>query len=397
MSQWHGARLAARHLAWQPEYRGAVTTAPLSGVRVVEIGNYVSVPFATMMLADLGAEVIKVEPPKGDPFRRFGRPSGPMAAIFVNANRGKKSVVLDLKDPTDRDRLTVLLDGADVMLSNWRPGVAERLGLGDDALAARNPRLIRVYVTGYGPSGADREKPSYDSVVQARSGLTWAQGDDEAPRLATGYLVDKMTATMAAQAVMAALYRRSVSGEGDAIDVPMLDVMAYFNFPEIFATRTFVDDEPIDARNRQMMANRPMRARDGWILLSPVSGTQIRNAMAAVDRPEWGDVVLAEKDGARMTALLVERIESRTAELSVSDCIARFEAHDVPVAQCLDLDEHLADPQVVHNDLYEIVEHPQLGRVRQVRYPARARGWGLLRGGGMAPMLDADRDEVLGA
>ena len=394
MSQLHRARLTAHHQAWQPEYLGAVSTAPLSGVRVVEIGNYVSVPFATMMLADLGAEVIKVEPPKGDPFRRFGRPAGPMAAIFVNANRGKKSVVLDLKDSTDRDRLAALLDGADVMLSNWRPGVAARLGLGDDALAARNPRLIRVYVTGYGPSGPDREKPSYDSVVQARSGLTWAQGDDDAPRLATGYLVDKMTATMAAQAVMAALYRRSITGAGDAVDVPMLDVMAYFNFLEIFATRTFVDDEPIDARNRQMMANRPMRALDGWILLSPVSGEQIRNAMAAVDHPEWADAVLSERDGARMTALLVERIESQTASFSVAECVARFEAHDVPVAQCLDLDEHLADPQVVHNELYDIVEHPQLGRVRQVRYPARSRSWGLLWGRGIAPMVDADRDQL---
>jgi crotonobetainyl-CoA:carnitine CoA-transferase CaiB-like acyl-CoA transferase len=159
----------------------------LSGVRVVEIGNYVSVPFATMMLADLGTEVIKVEPPKGDPFRRFGRPRGPMAAVFVNANRGKKSIVLDLKDTADRDRLLTLLGRADVMFSNWRPGVAQRLGLGDDVLEARNPRLIRVYVSGYGPTGPDREKPSYDSVVQARSGLAWAQGDDHAPRLATGY------------------------------------------------------------------------------------------------------------------------------------------------------------------------------------------------------------------
>jgi crotonobetainyl-CoA:carnitine CoA-transferase CaiB-like acyl-CoA transferase len=372
------------------------SSLPYAGVRVVEFTHMVMGPTCGMILADLGAEVIKVEPPKGDPFRRFGRPSRPMAAIFVNANRGKKSVVLDLKLPADRDRLSTLLDSADVMLSNWRPGVADRLGLGDDALAARNPRLIRVYVTGYGPSGPDRDKPSYDSVVQARSGLTWAQGDDDAPRLATGYLVDKMTASMAAQAVMAALYRRSVTGDGDAIDVPMLDVMAYLNFPELFATRTFVDDEPRDARNRQMMANRPMRASDGWILLSPVSGEQIRNAMVAVGHPEWADVVLSEKDGARMTELLVEYIESQTVAWPVAECITRFEANDVPVAQCLDLDAHLADPQIAHNEIYDIVDHPQLGRVRQVRYPARSKGWGTLRGRGIAPMADADHDALFG-
>jgi crotonobetainyl-CoA:carnitine CoA-transferase CaiB-like acyl-CoA transferase len=273
--------------------------------------------------------------------------------------------------------------------------VARRLGLGDDVLAARNPRLIRVYVSGYGSAGPDRDKPSYDSVVQARSGLAWAQGDDDSPRLAAGYLVDKMTATMATQAALAALVRRNESGEGDTIDVPMLDVMAYLNFPEIFATRTFVDDQPADARNRQMMANRPIRARDGWIVLSPVSGEQIRNAMAAIDRPQWADTVFAEKDGARMTARLVECIESRTQEMSVAECVTRFEAHDVPVAPCLDLDQHLADPQVVHQELYDIVDHPQLGRVRQVRHPARSQSWGLLWGDRVAPMTDADRAEVL--
>ena len=182
-----------------------MTSAPLSGVSVVEIGSYMSVPFAAMMLADLGADVVKVEPPKGDPFRRFARPKGAMAAVFVNANRGKKSIVLDLKQAIDRDRLCELLRNSDVVLSNWRPAVAERLGLGDDVLAALNPRLIRVYVSGYGSSGPDRDKPSYDSVVQARSGLTWAQGGDDRPTLAVGYLVDKTTAMMTAQATIAAL------------------------------------------------------------------------------------------------------------------------------------------------------------------------------------------------
>ena len=373
-----------------------MTSAPLSGVRVVEIGNYMSVPFAAMMLADLGADVVKVEPPKGDPFRRFGRPKGAMAAVFVNANRGKKSVMLDLKQETDRDQLRSLLRDTDVVLSNWRPGVAARLGLGDDALAELNSRLIRVYVSGYGSTGPDSDKPSYDSVVQARSGLTWAQGGDGEPMLAVGYLVDKMTATMAAQATIAALYRRSATGEGDAIEVPMLDVMAYLNFPEIFATRTFVDDEPVDARNRQMMANHPLQALDGWVLLSPVSADQIRDAFAAVDHPEWAEAVLAEKDGFEMTKLLIERIESQTRSLTVAECITRFDALDVPVGQCVDPDQHLADAQVVHNELYEIVEHPQLGRVRQVRYPARSHRWGALRGGAVAPMLDADREQVFG-
>ena len=372
-----------------------MTSAPLTGVSVVEIGTYMSVPFAAMMLADLGADVVKVEPPKGDPFRHFARPTGAMAAVFVNANRGKKSIVLDLKQAIDRDRLCGLLRDSDVVLSNWRPGVAERLGLGDDVLAALNPRLIRVYVSGYGSSGPDRDKPSYDSVVQARSGLAWAQGGDDRPTLAVGYLVDKTAAMMTAQATIAALYRRGVTGEGDAIEVPMLDVMAYVNFPEIFAMRTFVDDEPVDARNRQMLANHPVEALDGWLLLSPVSADQIRDALKAVGHPQWAEEVLAEKDGLRMTKLLIERIESQTRSLTVAECMARFDAHDVPVGRCVDPDQHLADAQVAHNELYEIVEHPELGRVRQVRYPARSLRWGPLRGGAPGPTLDADREEVL--
>jgi crotonobetainyl-CoA:carnitine CoA-transferase CaiB-like acyl-CoA transferase len=137
-------------------------TAPLAGVRVVEIANYVSVPYGTMMLADLGADVLKVEPPGGDPFRRFGRPRKPMSALFTNVNRGKRSVVLDLKDPSGRGALLRLLDDADVVVSNWRPGVGARLHLEDAVFRDRNPRLIRAYVSGFGSTGPDAARPTFD-------------------------------------------------------------------------------------------------------------------------------------------------------------------------------------------------------------------------------------------
>jgi len=370
---------------------------PLTGVRVVEIAGFMSVPFAAMMLADLGAEVVKVEPPRGDPFRRFGRPRQAMSAVFANVNRGKRSVALDLKDESDRAHLLAVLREADVVLSNWRPGVAGRLGLDDDVLASCNPRLVRVYVSGFGAEGPDAAKPAFDSVIQARSGMAWAQGDDQAPALTVGYLVDKLTAAMAAQATLAALYERTRTGQGVAIDLSMFDATAYIDFPELLAMRTFVDDEPGDARNRQMSANRPLRAADGWLVVTAVTGDQVRGARAALGRPDWADELMAERDGARLTARLAERIESQTRARTVAECLDVFERHDVPAAECVDPDEHLADAQTVHGELYEIVEHPTLGRVREVRYPARWRDRGLLRGLGRAPLLDADRERVLGS
>jgi crotonobetainyl-CoA:carnitine CoA-transferase CaiB-like acyl-CoA transferase len=371
-------------------------TAPLAGVRVVEIANYVSVPYGTMMLADLGADVLKVEPPGGDPFRRFGRPRKPMSALFTNVNRGKRSVVLDLKDPSGRGALLRLLDDADVVVSNWRPGVAARLHLEDAVFRDRNPRLIRAYVSGFGSTGPDAARPTFDSVIQARSGMAWAQGDHGAPALAVGYLVDKLTAAMLAQAVVAALYERTRTGVGDAIDIAMLDVAAYLGFPDLLAERTYVDLETDDARNAQMSANRPLRARDGWFVLNAVSGTQIKSAATALGHPEWGEELLAKRDGAQLTRRLLELVEAETKAMPLRECLARFEAHDVACAPCAGPDEHLADPQVVHNQLYDVVDQPGVGPVRRVRYPAVSARWGMLRAARPAPFLDDDGDTVRG-
>ncbi len=217
----------------------------LQGIRILEAGSYVSGPYAGQMLADLGAEVIKVEsPPDGDPFRHFGRPATPISPVFANCNRGKRSVAPDLRRDEDRAALLRLVAESDVWLCNWRPGVAERLGVGDDALTAANSRLIRVYVTGHGPDGPLVSAPVFDTIVQATSGLTHAPSRDDRPVLLPGFPVDKMTATMVAQACLAALFARERSGAGDRVDVSMLAATAYNDFLELFANRTFIDDQP---------------------------------------------------------------------------------------------------------------------------------------------------------
>ena len=369
----------------------------LDGVRVVEIANYMAGPFAGMMLADLGADVIKVEPPTGDPFRRFGRPSTAMSAVFANCNRGKRSVVLDLKVSDDRDALVRLLATADVLLCNWRPAVGERLGLGDAMLERANPLLVRVYVTGFGPTGPLVDAPAFDTVVQALTGMTYAMSPTNDPMLVPGYPVDKLSSVMAVQATLAALVGRARRGHGERVDVPMLDAAAYLNFVDLLPNRTYLDHQPDDPRNLHGLALRPVAAADGWLVIAPVSSAAIRGACAAVDHPEWGDEVLAERDQVAMIGLLFDRLESVTKTRLLDDVLRAFAAHDVAASACLGIDEHFADPQIVHNAIYTVTSREGFGRVRSVRYPAQFSAGGGSSSLRDAPLLGEHTAEVLGA
>jgi CoA:oxalate CoA-transferase len=361
---------------------------PLAGVKVVETAIYMAGPYAAMMLADLGAEVVKVEAGKGDPFRRYGRPSTPFSAVFANCNRSKRSIVLDLKDPAGRDLLLQMLAESDVFLANWRAGVADSLGLTDDVLEATNPRLVRCFVTGFGPDGPLSAEPAFDTVLQGRSALTDAinrPGDD--PKLIPGYPVDKLVAMMAAQAILAGLFERERTGVGDRIEVPMLDVASYITFADLFTNRVFVDHQPDVAQNLQATEIRPVRARDGWIACAPVTSAQIAATFDALGHPESTDVVLGQPDQATVVRAMYEYIEHATQELTVDEALACFRVADVPAARCVTMDEHLVDPQVEHAQLYNIDEWPGFGRVRTIRYPATFGHWGRLAAPGAAPAL----------
>jgi CoA:oxalate CoA-transferase len=365
---------------------------PLRGITVVEVGGYVSGPFAGMMLADLGAEVVKVEPAEGDPYRKFDSPDGSISPFFLNVNRGKSTVVLDLKTSDGRQALLELLVDADVFVCNWRPGVAERLGLADHTLAGVNQRLIRLYVTGMGIDGPEVRKPTFDVAIQARSGLAWAAGNaDDPPRLAADFVIDKLSATFASQAALAALFDRERTGLGGAVVVPMLDVASYYLFPDVFASRTLVDDQPKDARIGLLGGLRPVRAADGWFVVGAVSGAQLKATSRAFDRPEWIEILKSRSDPRSVSTRLVELLETVTHAMPVRECVQRLEDADVPAAQCLDPDEHLADQQVVFNGVHAIHDEPGVGRVRSVRHPARSQRWGELRSG-PAPLLPRETD-----
>ena len=369
---------------------------PLHGVRVLDVGSYVSGPYAGQMLADLGAEVIKVEsPPAGDPFRHFGRPGTPVSPIFANCNRGKASVAPNLRQPAGRAALLRLVATSDVWLCNWRPGVADRLELGDDVLASANDRLIRVYVTGYGADGPMVSSPVFDTIVQATSGLTDALSKGDRPVVLPGFPVDKITAGMVVQACLAALYARERHGQGDRVDISMLATAAYNGFVELFANRTFVDGQPDDPRNYHAIGLRPLRTADGWLVLAPVSGSAIRQACEVVGHPEWAAELRAATTQSQLTASLFDRLESVLPDASTEEWLERFGANDVPAARCLTMDEHLAHPQVESQAIYRLVEWDGLGEVRIVRYPAVFGSYGALAATEAPPAVGVDHDRLL--
>jgi CoA:oxalate CoA-transferase len=360
---------------------------PLHGITVVEIATFISGPFATLMLAQLGATVVKVEPAKGDPFRRFGKPKGEMSAMFASANRGKSSVVLDLATEDGHAALLERLETADVLLANWRPSVAQKLGLSDDLLAQKNPRLIRAYITGFGSSGPVADQPAFDAIIQARSAMMHIQSETEVPTPATTYVADKLSAVMACQAVLAAIVSRERTGLGDRVDVSMLDAVAYFNFPDALANRTFLEDAPVDPRNTLAASVRPLRTSDGWMVVIPVLGEHLKRCCAAVGHPEWIDQLREVKDPSAMVSEFFDRMESVMQIDSTEHWLKQFVVHDVPASACNSIDEHLRDPQVVHNQLYWIGETPGVGATRRIRYPAVFGSHGLVGISGDPPRI----------
>jgi len=341
---------------------------PLAGIRVVEAASYVLGPFAALQLADLGAEVVKVETPDGgDPLRRFGIRYQGTAYLFANTSRNKRSEFLDLKSDAGAARLRTLLATADVFISNWRPAVAERLGFSADRLRAEFPRLVWVRVSGFGQHGPLANRPAFDSILQGRSG--YAARAAGPPALANGYLADKITGTLAAQAALAALVKRGAEGAGSVVDVSMLDAMGYFNSPDLFAGHTVVDRfEPMVLRH--LCAARPVPTSDGWMVVNPVSGRQLSAALTAVGRPEWIPELRAIADPVVMVETFFGRLETVTPTRTTAEWEAVFAAVDVPSSAVLDLAGHLADPQVAHNALYREVDDPLFGRTRRARHAA---------------------------
>lgn len=342
---------------------------PLEGIRVIEAASYISGPFAGAILADLGAEVTKVEPKgKGDPYRNFGARYGDSSLFFKAVNQNKMSVFLDLKDRADLGEFRSLLVDADVLITNWRPAVAGSLGLHADDVLHDFPQLVWVRVSGYGQHGPRADMPAYDSIIQSRTGGLRAESDE--PRLGASLLADKVSAMSAAQAASAALIQRQRTGEGAIVDLAMIDAMAYFNGADISAGHRIVYDET-DARViAQLDGNKPFRTADSWLTLAPVSGKQMRSALAAIDKSDSWDELISRAATGDLLDHFAEVMAPELAKKTTSEWERIFAEADVPASAVLTIEEHMASEQVVHNGTYDTINEPSVGAFLRVRTPA---------------------------
>jgi crotonobetainyl-CoA:carnitine CoA-transferase CaiB-like acyl-CoA transferase len=373
-------------------------TGPLHGYRIVDLTSNVSGPFATMILADQGAEVIKVEAPDGGDQTRAGtnRRAG-FSASFLNNNRNKRSLAVDLKHPGGREAVLRLVAGADVFVQNFRPGVAERLGLGEAAVRAVAPDIVYVSISGFGEKGPYAAKPAYDPVIQGFSGLASVQaGSDEArPRLIRTILPDKLTAITAAQAITAALLARERSGEGQHVRLSMLEAVMAFLWSSDMTSQTFVGDEP--ARQEAASAiDLIYQTADGYITVAALTDRQWAGLAQALERPEWLDderfktpALRQQNIDARLQLTQDALIAWRSAEI-----LDRLTRASVPCAPVLTRNQVIRHPQLHELGIVVETDHPAAGRLRQARAAARfSQTPTEIRRG--APGLGEHTDEIL--
>jgi len=369
---------------------------PLSGYRIIDVTQMLSGPMATMMLGDQGADVIKVEPPgSGDLTRGFGSGRA-MAPTFAIINRNKRSIAIDLKDHRGLGVLKHLIAGADVFVQNFRPGRAERMGLGEAELRRIKPDLIYVSISGFGEKGPYVEKRVYDPVIQALSGLAAIQADYKTgrPQMMRLIIPDKVTALTAAQAITAALLARERTGGGQHVRLAMLDAVIAFLWPEGMARHTFIASgtPPAGPISRDLI----FETADGYITCGANSNAEWKGLATALDHPEWisdarfNTLAARARNVKERLDLTAEVLATKTS----AEWLARLEANDVPCAPVLTREEVIRDPQVAANELLIESEHPHAGAMRQPRPAARfeATPAGLHR---PAPLLGEHTDEVL--
>ena len=351
--------------------------SPFQNLQILDLSTVVSGPMAVALLADQGASVIKVESLDGDTCRLIGPAKGDLSAIYIAANRGKRSIALDLKAPAAGPILQALIQRADVVVNNFRPGVMDRLGLGDAALAALNPRLIRLAITGYGADGPAAGDRVYDAVIQAVAGVAASHRDHHSgqPGLVATLLCDKLTAITAAQAVSAALYARERDGQGRLVEVSMLDAMLAFQWPDAMYNHVFVDEPPPHFPELGA-SQKPWKTADGFVATMAPQQAEFSAQCTALGHPEIAtDPRFATQRGRNRHALeLRALLEPLMASMATDQIVSRFRALGAPVGRVNERGAVLDDPQVRHNGQLVEIAHGTLGRVRLARAASRFNG-----------------------
>ncbi|MFP6654341.1 MAG: CoA transferase [Myxococcota bacterium] len=349
---------------------------PLSGIRIIDMSEVISGPLAVMILAEQGADVIKVEPPKyGEQSRQLSNYRDGMAALYANCNHGKRSIGINLKTVPGLELFYDLVRTADVVVQNWRPGAAERLKIGEDNLREIKSDLIYASITGFGDDGPYANRRGYDPIFQALTGFVGAQLNPEVPipDLVRNAVVDKATSLSLAQAITAALFARERGAPGQHVRISMLDAGLTFFWPDGMLRETLVGD---DVANYVVPGERYQLAatKDGQLVVWAGTAPQIRASLRAVghdalaDSPTQRGAVMMEEENQRVRA---EALSEGLAKLTTAEAYQRMIDAEVPTAPILSHQEVLVDPQISHNGSILEAVHPVYGRYRRVRQAAR--------------------------
>ncbi|MDP6977915.1 MAG: CoA transferase [Myxococcota bacterium] len=352
---------------------------PLDGFRVIDISEVISGPLTAMVLADQGADVIKVEPPgHGEESRQLANYRAGMAALFANCNHGKRSIGIDLKHEQGLELFYQLVRTADVVVQNWRPGAAERLGVGEQDLREINPDIIYASISGYGESGPYADRRGYDPIFQSLTGYVASQVNPEIPipDLVRNAVVDKATSYSLAQGITAALLARERGAGGQHVRIAMLDAGLSFFWPDGMLRHSLVGDDVenfvVPGERYQLMAT-----KDGQIILWMGTADQMRAGLRAVGRDDIADDPKQRGrsmlDEAQESAR-AEAMQSGLAEFTTEEAYRRLVEHEIPAAPVLDHEQVFVDPQITHNEGIVEGEHPVYGRYRRARAAVRFSG-----------------------
>lgn len=370
---------------------------PLDGFRVIDLTTMISGPLAGMILADQGADVIKIEPAGGDATRGVWTSHQGLSASFLNNNRNKRSIVLDLKNPDGKAAVLRLIEGADVVLQNFRPGVVDRLGIGYEHAKEVNPGIVYMSITGFGETGPYAHKPVFDPLVQSLTGLTTVQAgsDERRPALVRTILPDKLTAFTASQSITAALLARERTGEGQHVHLSMLDTVVSFLWSSDMGGHTFVGKE-LEQESAQSFIDLIYETKDGYLSCAAFRRVDWEKLSDALGHPEW------KEDARFQTSAGLEQFKDdrlkMTQEVLISrttgEWIALLEEHDVPCAPVLTRSEMRQHAQIEANGIVEVNTHHVAGDLRQTRHAARFDGTPPEHRRG-APLLAEHTEEVL--
>jgi crotonobetainyl-CoA:carnitine CoA-transferase CaiB-like acyl-CoA transferase len=370
----------------------------LDGLHVLDVTQVMAGPFCAMMLADLGADVIKIEPPAGDSTRQMPGAVGADSPSFNAVNRGKRSVVLNLKSSEGRDVFTRLARSTDILIENYRPGVMTTLGLGYEALAGLNPRLIYASISGYGQTGPQRTKGGFDLIAQGVSGIMSITGEPGGPPVKAGVpLTDLSAGLFALVGILAALESRHRTGVGQHVDTSLVDAGVALSVWE--ATEYFSGigiPAALGSAHRMNAPYQAIRCADGYITLGAANERLFRRLCDVLGHTEWIDQPEFADNASRVSnrEALAERIESITAQQPRRHWLAVLEANDIPCGPINDYAQVFVDPQVVAREMVVETDHPTLGRLKTLGTPIKlsATPADVSR---RAPLLGEHTDEVL--